>query len=143
MASKLKRYPDWDQRFYTAAVSDRDLEHSWGSNDCVTFAAKCVEALTGADIIEDVRGRYRSKSGALRIMKKLGFEDLGDLVASRLPEIEPSCAWRGDIVLCDGSHHEGDFLAVAYGTSCVAPGPNGLVHAPRSQIKRAFAVGER
>jgi hypothetical protein len=135
---RLERAVDWPQRLSEKMLQAQPLAHEWGSNDCVIFCADCVEAMTGLDPIEDVRGRWTSKIGAARVIKSAGFESLGEMAADRLNEIPVSECKRGDVVLCDGE--AGEFLAIVIAHYCVAPGPYGLAQIPLSQAQKGFAV---
>lgn len=65
------------------------------------FAADCALAVCGIDIAEKVRGRYKTKSGAMRVLKS-EFGDLESGLSSFFIEIEPDKATRGDIVMFHG-----------------------------------------
>lgn len=134
----MGRHKDWEQSLFAVVgvLSTRPFE--WGKNDCVTFAADCVEAQTGEDIIADFRGRYTTELGAVRAMIKAGSRDMGDLVAMRLEETHVRKLQRGDIVVCAGEF--GDFCAVVMGATAVGPTPEGLRHIPIGQAKRAYKV---
>jgi len=45
---------------------------SWGTNDCVMFAADWVICSSGIDIAKSIRGKYSSELGAARIASKRG-----------------------------------------------------------------------
>jgi len=45
---------------------------AWGSADCCTFAADWVTARTGRDPMAQLRGRYRSRLGAARLIRRGG-----------------------------------------------------------------------
>ena len=133
------RREGWEIRLSKAMTEGLRKPHAWGENDCVTFAADCVKAITGQDPVSDLRGTYDSPEGAARIMIALGYKNLGDCIASRLPEIDPSQARRGDVVLCWGDEHE--FAAVVERHTAVGAGPEGAVHIPLIQVQRAFRIG--
>lgn len=78
-----------------------------GEHDCCLFAADCALAVCGIDIAEKVRGRYKTKSGAMRVLKS-EFGDLESGLSSFFIEIEPDKATRGDIVMFHGD--EGKLL---------------------------------
>lgn len=120
----------------TAGLRD---PHKWGSNDCVTFAADCVEIQTGEDPMGVFRGMYDSPLSAAKLIRELGYGTLGNAVADFLPEILPADARRGDVVLCEDGNGI-DFLAVVDRRTAVGPGPSGAVHVPLTQAKRAFKV---
>jgi len=132
------RRSDWQQQLSQEAIRHSQTPYEFGEHDCILFAANCVLAMTGRDPAEDIRGRYKTEIGAARIIKNAGFENLGDMIADRLPEIKPTEARRGDVVLCDGP--DGEFAAMVVGKTCVGPGRDGLLHVPLSQALRAYRV---
>ena len=137
----MKRIETWDVHLSSEAIAASARPHVWGKSDCVMFAGRAVEVMTGEDLLSDIRGEYDSPLTAARLIKDRGFECLGDMVADRLPEIEVSDVWRGDLALMDGPY--GEFLGVCVGHKAIAPMETGLIHVPMTQATRAFRVGER
>jgi hypothetical protein len=135
----LQRLKGWEHKLYAETLSAMSKAHAWGQHDCVTFAADIVRTLTGGRLRDDLRGTYDSPIGALRVIRKMGAEGVGDLVALYLPEVAPSIARRGDIILASEPH---EFLAVCVGRTAVGPSASGMIHVPMSQAVRAFRVGE-
>lgn len=134
----MERIKGWEQRLYAVTVEAIGKPHAWGTHDCVTFAADCVRELTGEDLMEGLRGTYDGPVGAAGVLRGLGVESVGDLAALYLPEVAPSEARRGDIVLAKEPH---EFLAVCVGRTAVGPSVGGMIHVPMAQAVRAFRVG--
>lgn len=111
----------------------------WGESDCAILFSEAVEALTGHNPIAD-GGTYATRIGALRGLKRLGFDSVLDLVVSRFTEIPPAHAMRGDL----GFTEELDPLmcpALIDGSVALTKKENvGMVIVPRGHILRAFAV---
>lgn len=135
----MNRTTGWEHRLYEVTLRALEIPHAWGEHDCATFAADCVEALTGIDPMGTLRGRYASRTGALRLIAENGHARLSNMVAELFEDISPVLARRGDVIACDGP--DGEFLAVVQGTTAVAPSPSGLLHVPIRQADRAFRVG--
>lgn len=133
------RLKGWEQRFYALTVDAIGRPHQWGRHDCVTFAADAVREITGRDPMGNLRGTYDTPLSAARVMMQAGAENLGDLAALHLPEIAPSQARRGDVILSGGST---PFLAVCVGRTAVGPSERGMIHVPMAQAVRAFRVGD-
>lgn len=134
----MKRYDDWPERLAQKLDEMKDLGFRWGSHDCVTFAAACVEAMTGDRPIPEI-GNYTTALGAARQIKKLGFNSLEEAVESVLPVIgRPR---RGDVALCDAGEGQ-PFLAVVVGEKAVGVSEEGYLFVPRSQFIKSFRVGE-
>ena len=74
---------------------------AWGGADgidCCLFAAGMVQAITGTDPMEEFRGQYSDKSGALEALKTIGAGDLKSTLAAKLGASVPAAkAHRFDI----------------------------------------------
>lgn len=134
----MHRHPQWERRLAEFVQQYRSKPYKWGSNDCVTFAANAVKAATGKDYGRGHRGKYKTKLGAAKYLKGMGFDTPEQLIDSLLDEKLPGFAQRGDIVLArDGipALCMGDFAL------SVAEGNAGLVRVPRADWVKAWAVG--
>lgn len=61
---------------------------SWKTGrDCCLLAADARIALGDEDFAADLRG-YTSKAGALKALKKAGFNSVGDLMRTRLKRVD-------------------------------------------------------
>ncbi|MBK5203870.1 MAG: hypothetical protein JJD98_00225 [Polaromonas sp.] len=134
---KTPRLHDW-QICYERFVSERqNMPFAWGSNDCCTFAADCVLALTGADVALPELRTHTTELQAARLLKKHGgvagiaTTALGEPIAALLANV-------GDVVLTDMGG--GDTLAICNGSSCMAPGPHGLVHLGMDTARACWRV---
>lgn len=133
------RIKGWEQALASVTRAAMRKPYAWGAQDCALFAADCVRAVIGVDFAEEFRGAYGDEEGARRVLASLGCENVGDLAARYLPEIETPEARRGDIVMMPGEF--GDFLAVVDGRTAVGPAARGLTHSPMLIAKRAWRVG--
>lgn len=94
------------------------MPFAWGANDCCTFAAAAVEAITGANPMTSIEG-YDSAFAAARLVNEAG--GLEKLATSVLGEpVSPRMAAVGDVVLLLNEGRE--LLGVCNGTSAIAPG---------------------
>lgn len=134
----LQRLEGWEQRLFEFTRASMSQPYEWGTNDCIIFAAGCVEAMTGVDLAAEHRGTYTDELGAARIIARAGADSLAGFVALYLPETPLSLVQRGDIVIAEGP--EGDFAAVCQGVTCVGPSRRGLIHVKTLQAKQAFKV---
>lgn len=111
---------------------------AWGSraNDCISFAAGAVEALTGRDLIAAAGFRWASAAGAARVLKRVGgIAGALDLV---LPRTECAMAHRGDVGLAVIEGRES--CVVIEGALVVGPGVERLVRVPRAVLVQAWSV---
>ena len=110
----------------------------WGSNDCCTFAAACVDALTDSNWTADLAKHYWDKRSALAYIADCGGVAAG--ATARLGEPIPVLqARRGDVCLVETPMGYG--LAVCLGASVVIPGSRGLITKPLSEVHMAWRVG--
>ncbi|WP_273688470.1 DUF6950 family protein [Ketogulonicigenium vulgare] len=140
LTGDLARLPDWRARLSHALDIQRDHPFEWGRHDCgLGLAAGAVEAITGADL-RPAWANYKTPTGALRVLRKAGYESLGDAMAALLPEAHPAFAQIGDLALLDGEGQIGA-LGVIDISSVIVLDKTGHARVPRDQIKRAFKVG--
>ena len=131
----MKRLEDWPERLAAYVDAHRDTPFRWGQNDCATFAAGAVEAITGhpmeVPIVESAQdyARFVADLGALR---EHAADHLGAPLAS------PAFARRGDVVLMllDGR----ETLGVCIGVEAAAPGASGVLTVPMSAASAAWRV---
>ena len=120
-----------------AYIAGREtVPFAWGSNDCVTFAAGAVRALTGNDPLADIPA-WKSERAALIGLKRRG--GLAAAVSHVLTEIPAGHAHRGDIGLAMGP--DGPFLMVIEGVTLVGPGHDGLFRNRRDALIKSWSAG--
>lgn len=137
----MTRLPDWPTRLAEHMASVKDLPFAWVSNDCCTFAAAAVIAITGTDLMAPLRGRYAGKPGAVRLIARAG--GLQALVSQYLGEPLPrhEMAGRGDVMLFPMAEPYGPHaLGVCVGAYVAAPGPEGRVLLPLAAATAAWRV---
>lgn len=140
----LTRRHDWRSRLEAAIDAIKAIPFSWKEQtDCgAHLAGRMVEAQTGVDVSALFRGSYTTATGALRVMKTAGFDNLGDLVASVLPELgHPSEACVGDIVAVADDSAFGCALGVVDGERIFVMRADGLGTVDLLTAHRAFKVG--
>jgi hypothetical protein len=75
----------------------------WGERDCCLWAADWIKARTGRDPAEGFRGRYRTRLGAHRLVRRLGgWQPAMRELAERAGLAERECgedAAPGDVAL--------------------------------------------
>ncbi len=133
----LTRKENWPELLLASVEAAHTQPFAWGKHDCCTFAADCVQAMTGVDLMERFRGRYTSARGAIRAGAEAGYTALAD-IWNALPEIAPLTAQRGDVVLFEAV--EGLAVAVVIGHQAVAAGPDGVTLVPLELWLKAWRV---
>ena len=132
-----KRLRDWQNRLQACLAQRSALPFTWGSHDCVLFAADCVQACTGTDPAAAMRGTYSDAIGAARLVHELG--GLAEIAAAHCgKEVSPTMAQPGDIGLVLNAGRE--CLAVCTGAVWHVPGGDGLVPLPINNATRAWRV---
>jgi hypothetical protein len=131
----MKRREDWAEQLADYLDARRDVPFAWGGNDCASFAAGAVEAMTGeATQIQQIE----SAAAYLHFLRDHGPLDaiVDDTLGERLPS--PAFAQRGDVVLLFVD--ERATLGVCIGTEAAAPGPDGMLAVPMTAARAAWRV---
>jgi hypothetical protein len=125
----MKRVKDWRSRFDEELEKIRLQPFDWETqHDCVFgLVARLVEAMIDEPQAREFAGKYDTAEGALRVMKKAGYDSLADAVAARFPEIHPSQARIGDVI--------------AYKTDTPFKYALGVVNGERAFVLREDGVG--
>jgi hypothetical protein len=139
----MDRIDHWPTALMTTVAAAQPRPFDWGVHDCVTFAADCVRAMTGADPLADLPG-WASARQALRVIHDLGGMEAA--LSARLGEpIAPAFAQRGDLGLLHadpaGDDMTGITVAVCMGDVWLAPGTDGLERLPLAAVAKAWKVG--
>ena len=118
----MNRLPDWQTRFAEFGRARARMSFAWGSNDCCSFAAAAVEAITGRNPMAGVTP-YDSEAAAARLILRAG--GLRDLASEYLgAPVPPAFAGVGDVVLVVNEGREA--LGICNGVNVVGPGPAGM-----------------
>lgn len=90
---------DWQARFWSALREAQGKPFKWGENDCVLYATRILDAITGEHFYDAIRERFPCHS-ALDAMRMLP-NGLQPLIEEYLgPAVHPSRCTMGDLVLC-------------------------------------------
>ena len=132
------RHGDWSTALALYLESCTDKPFKWGEHDCCLFAANAVVAMGGQDYAADFRGKYRTKTGALRALKRYGKGDIASTMTALLGEpCAPLQASRGDFVLLE---NQGDPALGIVFNGIWFVGLNGLVKAQLSDALMFWRV---
>ena len=119
----LVRYPDWDMRLTSYLFGRLRERFAYGGLDCVLFAANAVQAMTGTDLLGELRGTWHTKGQAMRMLATRG--GLRAAVTSVMGPASDRAHKRGDLVLCELGL--GPTLCLAWGIGVMGPGAEGLM----------------
>ena len=140
------RLPDWEQRLADFLVRHEHRPFEWGEWDCILFACAAADAMTGHDAAAAYRGRYTTRRGAARILRRLGQGTLLATVDHEFPAKPVARAIRGDLVWhagCVGICMGGSAIFLtdpALADLAGVPRRGSYVMVPRALWERAWAV---
>lgn len=135
------RLPDWPERLAEYIDRKRRQPFAWGANDCATFAAGAVSAITGARLADLLPGVWGNVHEADRLMRDMAglqagaIRMLGEPVRGDLARHAP----RGSVV-CVEIEGRATLGMLASGSAWCAPGEHGLVFRPAGEVRMAWGV---
>lgn len=135
----MERVQGWERALSAEISRSLARPFAWHENDCCSFAARCVLAVTGQDLFAIYLGSYSNERGAMRVLKAHG--GIATICDALLGERgQPLRARRGDLVLVRGAATS-DAIAVCVGSHAFMPGPRGLGAKPIGDWLAAWNVG--
>lgn len=105
----------------------------WGKQDCALWVAGAVEAMTGRDLAEPFRGRYKTKAEGIAIAETFGFVDHVDVFRQMLDPVPPGNALLGDVIVIPPAT-----IGIAQGRAAWAMTERGLALVPIENATEAF-----
>jgi hypothetical protein len=133
----MTRFEAWPEILDAEIRACLTRPFSWGEHDCALMAADIVKAMTGEDLMADLRGKYTNATGARRVIHKLGGLDVA--VTERLGNaISVPFAQRGDVVLAELAL--GPTIGVCLGTMSAFPGYEGAQFVNTALCEKAWAI---
>jgi hypothetical protein len=139
----MTRFPDWQSRLSDYLVRTANRPFQYGVLDCGLFVAGAIEAMTGVDVADGMRGKYSSRKTAFAAIRSLcgraSMTGIADYLAERhgIEETLLAFAQRGDVVQL----HSGTIGLVAmHGTEILVPCADGILRLPLSYAIRAWRI---
>lgn len=140
----LSRKPEWPELFHEFLLSRASRPFTWGSNDCATFSADGIAAMTGTDPLADLRGYLTEAEAMQRISDVTGASTMEDAVVwiaakyglTERPHI--LTAQRGDLVLYRNGGSLAASLVHLNGRDIVSPGAKGFSRMPLTSAHRVW-----
>lgn len=126
-----------------AIEKHRDATFQFGALDCCLFVADVLQDVHGVDHAAPWRGKYRTATGALRLVKKHG--GVAGIASEAFGKMHPPLlARRGDPVLIGPPYVEQDGIDAALGIfdghGVIYLADRGLARAPLNAILGAWHV---
>lgn len=141
METRLIRHEAWPGLLAEFIQGAEKRPFLWGEFDCCLFAADWVLACTGVDVAIELRGKYKSGTGAARVIKKYGgIERMVDDLLAPYGVIKPPItkARRGDVCLLDTPL--GDALGVCCGERIACATFNGVAMASLRSARAVWMI---
>lgn len=147
MTERRERKPTWRADLTAFIEASRGSGFKWGENDCALWAASAYEAVTGFDPAHGLRGKYTTPAGALKALKKAGFETPEAIAEGRIgPQKPPAFALPGEMVAADlkalglaGNEPSlGLSLGFCNGPICFFVSEDGLIELPTLKMACGF-----
>lgn len=133
------RLPDWKTRLDALIAAANRAPWAWGNHDCLAFAAKVVEAVTGEDLFEPYRGRYHDEAGAAALVPDVAQFMRNLAERQGWPEISAQEAQDGDLAIFERGSVP--LVGAIYGSMVFPRSPRGLRTVSRFMASNAWAVG--
>ncbi|MBZ9852790.1 hypothetical protein LB566_03205 [Mesorhizobium sp. CA13] len=134
------RLHDWDRRLARVTEKHLAMAGEWGVSDCLQTAGDAVEAVIATNPFAEVAGKYKTEPGAARMLRRRGFANVEEALASLFAKMPRLMARRGDLVVVE---RNGDLCAgyiCEYGAAVKTEA--GLTFVPQTEIRSAFRVGD-
>lgn len=150
----LKRTVNWDtEELHLFFKERRSQPFAWGTNDCCMFPADGIKAMTGIDLAEDFRGKYKDEASAFALIASVtGGKTVGDAAAwcakkfglvewaDKAGKPTPLFARRGDMVTVENAGREIAGIIGLTGRDVISVAETGLVRLPLTAVKRAWRI---
>lgn len=134
----MPKLRDWETRLTHLVHEVHGKTFAWGKLDCCLWAAACVEAQTGVDHAEGIRGTYDDVMSAARVVKRMGgLRGIGARLGAPVP---PLTARHGDIGLVRSNGKP--VLAVCAGPTWLVVSSQGLLNAPLASAINCWRTGD-
>lgn len=136
------RCEDWPEKLDSYIKENLNKPFSYAENDCCTFASEIIKIMTGKDIMEGMRGKYKDKESGYKVMKRFAGGLIGTFKKTMekysFEEIPPLMAQRGDVVIYETEM--GDTVGICIGDKIITPGENGIISNPIFEGKMAWRI---
>jgi hypothetical protein len=131
-----ERFPAWPTFLDEAVSAARARPFDWRQHNCATFAADCVQAVTGVALHRCFAQWMASTRSARRQADALDLH--ADSIVGADRRIPVALAQRGDLVIVRTARPPA--LAICMGVSAAAVGPAGLVFVPMGAATCAWRI---
>lgn len=145
---RRERLFNWRSNLTSFIEATRFKPFSWkDQNDCALWASSAYEAVTGFDPAFGLRGSYKTPAGALKALKRAGFDTPEAIAEGRIgPRKAPAFVLPGEMVAADlnalglagNEPRLGLSLGFCNGPICFFVAEEGLVELPTLKMACGF-----
>jgi hypothetical protein len=132
----MTRFGDWQSRLDRFIRDNRERPFAYGSFDCCLFVCDAIQVMTGVDVAAEFRGRYHSRTEALRRVREAtgvsSVRRVVEYVTSRHGMISVPVLYlgRGDVALIQRARDYSLGLVAFDGQRVIVAGRAGLEWIP-------------
>jgi hypothetical protein len=146
MANKPRKQ-DWQSRFAKFLEERQNMPFKWGQQDCIIFAARAAQAMTGYNFVAENKreGRgYKTRAQAEAMLDEHFKGKIQNVFTFFLgkPRKDIGFAQRGDIVLIKNRGEFAGGVIDNTGRSIVCAGPRGLMRLKKAEALMYWKLGE-
>lgn len=93
---------NWEIKLIDYIEATKLKKFKWGVNDCCSFVAGAVKAMTGVDFYKDYKGKYNDEETAMKALYDVsGYKTIAGMLNNKFEAKQINLAQRGDIVMND------------------------------------------
>lgn len=143
----MTRLWDWQTRLSNYLVSCANTPFKYGKLDCGLFQAGAIEAETGVDVAEGLRGKYTNRKQAFEAIKAMCGTPTAEGIAAYLAEkyqvseVPIPFAQAGDAVVLKRASRSSLGIVAMHGTELLTPYKDGILRLPLDLATKAYHIG--
>lgn len=135
----------WEKILNDHILENLNKPQQWGEMDCCLFACNWIKKCSGIDPMKKFRGKYKTKTGAYKQIKKFGndLEETSTHIANDLGLESKAIfmAKRGDVALVPGGDGPALGIVDLSGTRIVVHGEKGISFVYLKDAIRIWGIG--
>jgi hypothetical protein len=144
----MKRLHNWQSRLSEYLTANALTRFEYGALDCGLFVAGAIEAMTGVDVAESLRGKYTNRREAFAAIRSISgiatMEAIAVHIAEQygVKEVPVSSAQRGDAVVLKKGRASTLGIIAMHGTEVLMPYKDGILRVPihLAKVSHAFHI---
>lgn len=136
----MARTENWEGKLHDFMQKYSHGKFRWGHRDCVVFGNEVIKLLTGIDLRQKSKHKWKSKRDVNAINTTPGrWLDLVEIALNEhFNEINPKLAQRGDVVVIPTQ--DGPGMGIIYAGKVTVLAREGLLYMPVSSAIKAWRI---